>query len=182
MICKGHLLVSDVSLAEDVIFGRSVILICDKEKKEYPMGFILNKPLDIPLSNILSSANKKIKLYFGGPVAKDILFCLHKSELKLKSSKKVTKYLSYGFDIDEIILKTESGELNEGNIMFFLGYSAWNDKQLLNEIKENFWKINKDYSKNIFKKSQENLWNKLTKKIGGDSYIWSNAPENLQDN
>ena len=37
MICKGHLLVSSVSLAEDVIFRRSVILICDKEN---PMGFI----------------------------------------------------------------------------------------------------------------------------------------------
>ena len=179
MICKGHLLVSSVSLAEDVIFRRSVILICDKEN---PMGFILNKPLDIHLSNILSSVNKKLKLHFGGPVSKDLLFCIHKSELKLKLSKQITKNLSYGFDLNEIILKTNSGELNEGNIMFFLGYSGWNDKQLLKEIKDDFWKINKNYSKNIFVKSSDNLWKKLSEKTGGESYIWSNAPENLQDN
>ncbi len=179
MICKGHLLVSDVSLAEDSIFRRSVILICDKEN---PMGFILNKPLDIYLSNIISSVNKKFRLYFGGPVSRDILYCVHKSELKLKFSKQVTKDLSYGFDLDEIISKAENGELNEGNIMFFLGYSGWNDRQLLKEIKDDFWKINKDYSKNIFAKSRGSLWKKLTEKIGGDSYLWSNAPENLQDN
>jgi len=179
LIYKGDLLISDVSLAEDSIFRRSVILICDKEN---PMGFILNKPLDIHLPNILSSVKRKFKVYFGGPVSEDILFCVHKSELKLKSSKQITKYLSYGFDLNEIISKTESGELNEGNVMFFLGYSGWSYKQLLKEIKDNFWKINKDYSKNIFEVSSENLWKNLTIKIDGDSYIWSNAPENLQDN
>ena len=179
MIYKGDLLISDVSLAEDSIFRRSVILICDKEN---PMGFILNKPLDIHLPNILSSVKRKFKVYFGGPVSEDILFCVHKSELKLKSSKQITKYLSYGFDLNEIISKTDSGELNERNIMFFLGYSGWSDKQLLKELKDDFWKINRNYSKNIFTKSSENLWKKLTEKTGGDSYLWSNAPENLQDN
>ena len=146
------------------------------------MGFILNKPLEINLSNIFSGVSRKLKLFFGGPVSEDKLFCIHKSELKLKSSKKITEYLSYGLDLDEIISKTENGELDEENVMFFLGYSGWSDQQLKDEIDENFWKINKDYSKNIFEKSHENLWNKLTKKMEGDSYIWSNAPENLQDN
>ena len=146
------------------------------------MGFILNKPLEINLSNIFSGVSKKLKLFFGGPVSEDKLFCIHKSELNLKSSKKITEYLSYGLDLDEIISKTENGELDEENVMFFLGYSGWSDQQLRDEIDENFWKINKDYSKNIFEKSHENLWNKLTKKMEGDSYIWSNAPENLQDN
>lgn len=146
------------------------------------MGFILNKPLEINLSNIFSGVSRKLKLFFGGPVSEDKLFCIHKSELKLKSSKKITEYLSYGLDLDEIISKTENGELDEENVMFFLGYSGWSDQQLKDEIDENFWKINKDYSKNIFEKSRENLWNKLTKKMEGDSYIWSNAPENLQDN
>ena len=146
------------------------------------MGFILNKPLEINLSNIFSGVSRKLKLFFGGPVSEDKLFCIHKSELKLKSSKKITEYLSYGLDLDEIISKTENGELDEENVMFFLGYSGWSNQQLKDEIDENFWKINKDYSKNIFEKSRENLWNKLTKKMEGDSYIWSNAPENLQDN
>ena len=181
MISKGYLLISDVSLAEDFIFRRSVILICDKENKN-PMGFILNKPLKINLSNVFPGVSKKLKLFFGGPVSEDKLFCIHKSGLKLKSSKKITEYLSYGLDLDEIISKTEKGELDEKNVMFFLGYSGWSDKQLKEEIDENFWKINKDYSKNIFDTSHENLWNKLTKKMEGDSYIWSNAPENLQDN
>ena len=182
MISKGDFLVSDLSLAEDFVFRRSVILICDKEDKKNPMGFILNKPLEINLPNILSRISKKIKVYFGGPVDQERLFCIHKSKLKLKSSKKITKDLSYGCDLNEIIKKTENGELNERNIMFFLGYSGWTNGQLLKEINDKYWKINKGYSINIFLKSEENLWNRLTKNMKGDSYIWSNAPENLQDN
>lgn len=146
------------------------------------MGFILNKPLGINLNDIHPKINIKLRLYFGGPVAKDTLFCIHNSKLKLKSSKKVTENLSYGFDIDEIITKSKKGVLNEKNIMFFLGYSGWTKNQLLEEIRENYWKINKNYSKNIFERSEENLWKRITKKMGGDSHIWSNAPENLQDN
>ena len=146
------------------------------------MGFILNKPLEINFPNILSRITKKFKVYYGGPVAQERLFCIHKSKLKLKSSKKITKDLSYGCDLNEIISKTENGELNEENIMFFLGYSGWTNSQLLKEIQDKYWKINKGYSINIFQKTEENLWNKLTKKMKGNSYIWSNAPENLQDN
>ena len=175
-------MVSNVSLAEDFIFRRSVILICDKDNKKNPMGFILNKPLKINLSNILSTINKEIKVYYGGPVSEDSLFCIHKPELKLKSSKQVTESLSYSYDFNEIYKKASNDELNEENSMLFLGYSGWNDFQLLEEIKEECWKINKEYSKRIFEKSEENLWKKLTKKIEGDSYIWANAPENLQDN
>ena len=182
MISKGSFLVSDLSLAEDIVFRRSVILICDKENKKNPMGFILNKPLEISLPNILSRISKKLKVYFGGPVAQERLFCIHKSKLKLKSSKKITKDLSFGCDLDEIITKTQNGELNEENIMFFLGYSGWTKSQLLEEISDRCWKINEEYSMDIFEKSEENLWTRLTKKMKGNSYIWSNAPENLQDN
>ena len=182
MISKGYLLVSDVSLAEDYTFRRSVILICDEENNKNPMGFILNKPLKINLSNVLTKINKRFKLYFGGPVSSDTLFCVHKSELKLKFSKQITKDLSFGFDLSDIIRRIENGDLNEENVRFFLGYSGWTDSQLLNEVKQNCWKINKEYSKKIFEKTEENLWKKLTKKMGGNSYIWCNAPENLEDN
>ncbi len=182
MVSKGQLLISDMSLAEDSIFRRSVILICDNENNTSPMGFILNKPLKINLSNIISKVSKKLKVHFGGPVSSDTLFCIHKSELKLKSSKHVTKYLSYGCDLNEIVVRVENGELNEKNIMFFLGYSGWTNDQLLEELDQSCWKISKKNSKIIFKKSEENLWNKLAKKIKGDFYIWSNAPENIQDN
>ena len=141
LISKGNLLVSNLSLAEDFVFRRSVILICDNENKKNPMGFILNKPLQINLTNIHSKITKKFKVYFGGPVDQERLFCIHKSKLKLKSSKKITKDLSYGCNLNEIITKTQNGELNEENIMFFLGYSGWTNSQLLEEINERCWKI-----------------------------------------
>ena len=173
---------SNLSLAEDFVFRRSVILICDIENKKNPIGFILNKPLEINLANIHPKISKKIKVYFGGPVDQERLFCIHKSKLKLKSSKKITKDLSYGCNLNEIITKTKNGELNEENIMFFLGYSGWTDIQLLEEINERCWKRDKGNSMDIFEKSEENLWTRITKKMKGNSYIWSNAPENLQDN
>ena len=62
-----------------------------------PMGFILNKPLEINLSNIFSEVKKKFKIYFGGPVSEDKLFCIHKSKLKLKSSKQITERFELWF-------------------------------------------------------------------------------------
>ena len=182
MVSKGQLLISDISLAEDSIFRRSVILICDNANNDSPMGFILNKPLKIYLSNIISKVSKKFKVHFGGPVSSDTLFCIHKSELKLKSSKHVTKDLRYGCDLNEVVMRVENGELNEENIMFFLGYSGWTNDQLLEELSQSCWKISKKTSKIIFEKSEENLWNKMAKKINGGFYIWSNAPENIKDN
>lgn len=182
MILNGDLLISNISLAQDYIFRRSVVLICDSDNNRNPMGFIINKPLKINLSDVISKVNKKIRLHFGGPVSSETLFCVHKSELKLKSSKRVTKYLNHGCDLNEIIYKCNNGELNKDNTIFFLGYSGWSYNQLLEEIDDNFWKINKKYSKNIFKNSDENLWIKLTKKIEGNSYLWSHSPENIADN
>ena len=182
MFSKGDLLVSDLSLAEDLVFRRSVVLICDLDENKNPMGFILNKPLEINLSNIISEVKKSLKYILADQYQGIHLFCIHKTNLKLKYSIQITKDLSYGFDLDEVIKKTENGELNKNNLMIFLGYSGWSNHQLYNELNENCWKINKDYSKNIFKNSKENLWKKLTKKIEGESYIWYNAPENLRDN
>ena len=61
MISKGDLLISDLSLAEDLVFRRSVVLICDLDEDKNPMGFILNKPLKINLSNIISEVKKSLK-------------------------------------------------------------------------------------------------------------------------
>lgn len=182
MISIGDILISDISLAEDFIFRRSVILICNKESESNPMGFIINKPLQYDLSREILKINKKFILHFGGPVSSDILFCLHKNDINFESSKKITKNLSFGCNLDEIIEKTKNNELNNDNVMFFLGYSGWTKNQLLREIKEKHWKVNTEYSNQIFKKSKKNLWKKLTKKIEGDASIWANAPENILDN
>ena len=141
MISRGDLLISDLSLAEDLVFRRSVVLICDVDENKNPMGFILNKPLEINLSNIFSEVKRKFKVHFGGPVSRDTLFCIHKTNLKLKYSIQITKDLSYGFDLEEVITKTENGELNKNNLMIFLGYSGWNNRQLYNELNEKCWKM-----------------------------------------
>ena len=167
MISIGDILISDISLAEDFIFRRSVILICNKESESNPMGFIINKPLQYDLSREILKINKKFILHFGGPVSSDILFCLHKNDINFESSKKITKNLSFGCNLDEIIEKTKNNELNNDNVMFFLGYSGWTKNQLLREIKENIGKLiqntqikflkslKKIYGKNLQKKSRE---------------------------
>ena len=71
--------------------------------------------------------------------------------------------MSYGFDLDEIITKTENGELNKNDLMIFLGYSGWSNHQLYNELNEKCWKINKDYSK-IFLQNQRIIYGKNLQK------------------
>jgi putative transcriptional regulator len=49
---KGHLLIAEPSILGDLSFNRSVILLAD-HTTEGSVGFILNKPLDYTLMDLV---------------------------------------------------------------------------------------------------------------------------------
>lgn len=175
---KGYLLIAEPSIIGDIAFNRSIILLAD-HNSEGSVGFILNKPLDYTINDILPQVKMPFKIYNGGPVEQDNLYFIHKIPKLIPNSIEISNGIYWGGDFDEVIQLINSGQLNEKDIRFFLGYSGWEYDQLNNELLSNTWILSQNmYNDAIIEKCCSESWKKKMLELGGEYSIWSNAPEN----
>ena len=73
---RGKLLVAEPSIIGDISFTRSVILLVDYTL-EGAVGFILNKPLQYSINDLVPSIKASFTIYNGGPVEQDNLYFIH---------------------------------------------------------------------------------------------------------
>ena len=76
-IKKGKILIAEPSIIGDISFNRSIILLAD-HNNEGSIGFILNKPLDYSLGDLIPEIESNFPIYNGGPVQQDNLYFIHK--------------------------------------------------------------------------------------------------------
>jgi putative transcriptional regulator len=175
---KGNLLIAEPSILGDVSFNRSVILLAD-HNKEGSIGFILNKPLNYTISDLLPEIEIPLRVYNGGPVEQDNLYFIHKIPDLISDSIEISNGIFWGGDFKSVIELINAGKLNEKDIRFFLGYSGWDANQLMNELISNSWIVSENIYKNsIIEKIDTTFWKEKMLELGGDYSIWSNAPEN----
>jgi putative transcriptional regulator len=175
---KGNLLIAEPSILGDVSFNRSVILLAD-HNKEGSIGFILNKPLNYTISDLLPEIEIPLRVYNGGPVEQDNLYFIHKIPDLIPDSIEISNGIFWGGDFKSVIELINAGKLNEKDIRFFLGYSGWDADQLMNELISNSWIVSENiYSNSIIEKIDTTFWKEKMLELGGDYSIWSNAPEN----
>jgi putative transcriptional regulator len=175
---KGNLLIAEPSILGDVSFNRSVILLAD-HNKEGSIGFILNKPLNYTISDLLPEIEIPLRVYNGGPVEQDNLYFIHKIPDLIPDSIEISNGIFWGGDFKSVIELINAGKLNEKDIRFFLGYSGWDADQLMNELISNSWIVSENIYKNsIIEKIDTTFWKEKMLELGGDYSIWSNAPEN----
>lgn len=136
---------------KDEIFYKSIILII-KEFENSHMGLILNKPIDETINNFWDAdfANQKIKV--GGPLPASVML-LHKSK-KYSDYQIIPKvYLSVNLSNIEKVLKTTKEKYE-----MYVGYCAWVQGQLIEEISNGaWWSITPN--ENMIFDNEENLWN-----------------------
>jgi putative transcriptional regulator len=179
---KGNLLIAEPSIIGDVSFHRAVVLISEIHDKA-PLGFILNKPFDFTLSDVLPEVNTAVPLYYGGPVDPDELFFIHSAPNLIDESVSIDTTLYFGGNIDQAIDALEKEALNSSNSRFFLGYSGWSKGQLEHEIEFKNWFISQNNNgKNIISQPTEELWKDLLLKKGGKYLLWANTPNNPTHN
>ena len=95
VIKSGNILLSE-PFSEDPNFRRTVVLLCEHHK-EGTIGFILNRPLEIDLSEAVPDLEGfRSKLYFGGPVQTDTMHFLHDLGDIIEDSVKVTENVYWG--------------------------------------------------------------------------------------
>ena len=175
---KGHLLIAEPSIIGDVAFNRSVVLLAE-HNQEGSIGFILNKPLEFRLNELVPDIKKPFKVYNGGPVEQDNLYFIHKVPDLIENSIEISHGIYWGGDFETIIDLINNGSIKEEDIKFFLGYSGWENMQLEKELGSNSWVVAENhYKSSIIKKSTIHFWKEKMMELGGDYIIWSNAPEN----
>ncbi len=175
---KGHLLIAEPSIIGDVSFNRSVVLLAD-HSNEGSIGFIMNKPLDYILSDLVPDVKAEFKIYNGGPVEQDNLYFIHKIPHLIPNSVEISNGIFWGGDFTIVSDLIAENKISANEIRFFLGYSGWDAKQLNQELEASSWVIVKNtYEKNIIGKSYNTFWKEKMIELGGDYLLWSNAPEN----
>tara|TARA_B110000967_G_scaffold206095_1_gene252014 strand:+ start:703 stop:1263 length:561 start_codon:yes stop_codon:yes gene_type:complete len=175
---KGHLLIAEPSIIGDMSFNRSIIIIAD-HNTEGSIGFILNKPLDFTLQDLIPEIEIPYKVYNGGPVEQDNLYYIHKIPKLIPNSIEISQGLYWGGNFEKITELIQNNELDSNDIRFFLGYSGWETNQLTSELLAHTWILSENiYRKTIIEKVNTSFWKEKMLELGGDYTIWSNAPEN----
>ena len=175
---KGHLLIAEPSIIGDISFNRSIILITD-HNSEGSIGFILNKPLDFTLQDLIPEIQIPFEVYNGGPVEQDNLYYIHKTPELIPNSIEISDGLYWGGNFQKVTELIENSQLDPFDIRFFLGYSGWGNNQLSSELRSNIWILSKNVcDKQIIEKVNKSFWKEQMLELGGDYSIWSNAPEN----
>ena len=83
----------------DVSFNRSIVLLAD-HTEEGSIGFILNKPLDYTIHDLIPEIKANFKIYNGGPVEQDNLYFIHKVPELIPNSIEISLGIFWGGDFD----------------------------------------------------------------------------------
>jgi putative transcriptional regulator len=175
---KGQLLIAEPSIIGDLSFNRSVILLAD-HNHDGSVGFILNKPLEYTINELIPDIEASFKIYNGGPVEQDNLYFIHTIPELITGSIEISNGIFWGGDFELTKSLINEGKINKENIRFFLGYTGWSANQLESELQSNSWIIaTNTYKSSILRKSSSQFWKEKIIELGGEYLIWSNAPEN----
>ncbi|HMS70017.1 MAG TPA: YqgE/AlgH family protein [Saprospiraceae bacterium] len=137
----GKLLISE-PFSQDVNFKRTVVLISDYREEDGTVGFVLNRPTNLKINDLLSDFPEiDSKVYYGGPVAIDTIHYIHCKGDIVDDSRFISKGLFWGGNFDKLKFLIDAGLILASDIKFFIGYSGWSPGQLEEEMEEKSWII-----------------------------------------
>ncbi|MBI9065890.1 MAG: YqgE/AlgH family protein [Salinivirgaceae bacterium] len=174
---KGKCLISE-PFSPDSYFGRSVVLITEHNEKEGTLGYILNKPVEVHINDIMADfPSFDAKCFVGGPVNPDTLHYLHNRFDLFPKSTHIKGDIYWGGDFELLKEHIIEKKITPKEIRFYLGYSGWAPEQLQSEIKEKFWIVSDIKPKTIMT-ANKNTWKEILNKLGDSYSLWANAPAN----
>jgi putative transcriptional regulator len=173
---QGRVLISEPFLLDNY-FKRSIVLITE-HNAEGTVGFVLNKPVDIPINEIIENFPKTTSdLSLGGPVNTNTLHYIHTLGDIIPNSNKVLGNISWGGDFEVVERLIRSGSISPGQIKYFLGYSGWSPNQLEKELEDSAWIVSEISAKDIMAPMNRHYWKRKLQKMGKKYKMWSNFPE-----
>ncbi len=173
---RGDFLISEPFLP-DPNFERTVILVCE-HNEEGTFGLVLNKVTDLTLNDVMEEDFSFLgKLNVGGPVEHNTLHFLHRLDRPIEGSVQIAKDLYWSGSFEEIRILIETGNIEENDIRFFVGYSGWSEGQLREELDRQSWFVKSGASSaQVFDLDADRLWKSILKEMGGKYKVFSNYP------
>lgn len=173
-LTSGKVLVAEPFLV-DPNFKRGVILLCDHQD-DGSFGFILNKPIDMGINDLISSFPPfQSEVYYGGPVQTDTIHYLHTKGDLLPNSIKVLSGVYWGGDFEQLKEFVKMGKIEPKDIRFYVGYSGWSAGQLKTEQKVLSWVTLPGHEDYVFGNNKE-LWKEVLESQGGALGIIAQMP------
>jgi putative transcriptional regulator len=170
----GRLLIAEPFLV-DPNFKRGVILLCDHQK-DGSFGFILNKPIEMGINDLISSFPEfKSEVYYGGPVQTDTIHYLHTRGDILPNSIKVLSGVYWGGDFEQLKEYIKADKIKPDDIRFYVGYSGWAAGQLKTERDILSWMTVDGHIDYVFGENK-GLWKNVLEEQGGTYSIIGQMP------
>lgn len=148
----------------DPFFRESVVLVTNANTQ--PMGVIINKPLPVPLSELLpdlAAKTRRDRVYFGGPVQPgDALFVFRAAEAP-EGAVRLMEGVYIGGRKELLKTLLERDDSTE-SLRVYAGHAGWAPGQLENEIARGDWALLPAEAADIFRKKPEELWPELRAK------------------
>jgi putative transcriptional regulator len=173
----GSLLLAAPSM-RDPNFSRTVIFMAAHSADEGAFGYVLNRPLEQCVSDLLPDeelgALADVPIFVGGPVATDKLAFASLHWNRQKSTLRCRTHLSVSDAIDELSLGHE--------VRGFVGYSGWSEGQLEKEVEARSWIITPAPKTILTTNSPAALWSAVLEEMGPVYQIIAHVPEDVELN
>ncbi|MCX7118166.1 MAG: YqgE/AlgH family protein [Legionellales bacterium] len=141
----NHLLIATPSIA-DPNFKKSVIYVCEHHIQG-TVGLIINRPMQYPLGLVFDQLHiepirvesNRLPLLFGGPIQPERGFVIHRPLGEWRSSLALQEGVTVTTSND--IIRAIASDTGPKNVLVALGYVAWGENQLNQEVMDNAWLV-----------------------------------------
>lgn len=163
---------------QDANFRRAVVLVTDHTDDEGTVGFIINKPLAVRITDLVEDFPEIDALaYYGGPVSTNTIHYMHNVGMLLDGSTEIGPGVYWGGEFDKLKFLIGQELIRSENIRFFVGYTGWSPGQLIEELDSGSWLTTEVHANYVFKSKPSRLWNQVMHHKGDLYSILAQLPE-----
>lgn len=159
----------------DPFFHRSVVLLVRHDEEEGSLGFIVNRPTAIRVTDILSGmeiswqGDEAAVAHFGGPVQPQLGSVLYCFQTEAGHLSETAAEVAPGMALTQHIGDLETLAASPpGEFRLFLGYAGWAAGQLMQEILRNDWLTAPVADDLIFCTERSDAWEAALQSVGVD--------------
>ena len=159
---KGRFLVAERDL-NDPNFRETVVLLTEYDETG-AMGLIVNWPTAAPAAELLPQleemAGRTDTVYIGGPVSRQVMLMLARSEEDLPGAQRVFADVHLSTS-RELLQQVLSGEVETTDMRLYSGYSGWSPGQLDFELELGSWRVVAGDPELVFATDPDAVWDEL---------------------
>lgn len=154
----------------DPYFHHSVVLLVHHEDNEGSLGFIVNRPTQLKLKDILvdleipwHAHDEGPQAFFGGPVRPEVGTLLFLDNDPDSTKRTICPGVSASQNVGDL---ESLSQLPADSFRLYLGYAGWGEGQLEQEILRNDWLIAPVSTDLIFSGRPDEVWRSALLSVG----------------